>query len=135
MLRTTRFDAAAYLDTPTARAEYLTAAFETGDADFVRDALGVVARAEGMARVAKRAKRSRESLYRSLSKNGNPEFATVMSLLPALRLKLAVLPVEAVPSRSQAASNRKSDESRRAPRFREFQTAPKRGKPAGRKAR
>ena len=63
MLRTTRFDAAAYLDTPTARAEYLTAAFETGDADFVRDALGVVARAEGMARVAKRAKRSRESLH------------------------------------------------------------------------
>jgi probable addiction module antidote protein len=107
MLKTTRFDAASYLETPKARAEYLTAAFETGDADFVRDALGVVARAEGMARVAKRAKRSRESLYRSLSKKGNPEFATIMSLLPALRLKLAALPVHSVPSRRRVAARRK----------------------------
>jgi probable addiction module antidote protein len=113
MLRTTRFDAATYLDTPKARAEYLTAAFETGDADFVRDALGVVARAEGMARVAKRAKRSRESLYRSLSKKGNPEFATVMSLLPALRLKLAALPIQSAPSRRRVAAKRKRIHHRR----------------------
>ncbi len=45
MLKTTRFDAADYLDTPEARAEYMTAALETGDVDFIRDAVGVVARA------------------------------------------------------------------------------------------
>ena len=113
MLRTTRFDAASYLDTPKARAEYLTAALETGDADFVRDALGVVARAEGMARVAKRAKRSRESISRSLSKKGNPEFSTVMSLLPALRLKLAAVPVDSVSSRRRAPAKRKPVQHRR----------------------
>lgn len=113
MLKTTRFDAAAYLDTPKARAEYLTAAFETGDADFVRDALGVVARAEGMARVAKRARRSRESLYRSLGRKGNPEFSTIMSLLPALRLKLAVVPVDVADSRRGVAAKRKPTHHRR----------------------
>jgi probable addiction module antidote protein len=107
MLRTTRFDAASYLDTPKARAEYLTAAFETGDAEFVRDALHVVAKAEGMARVAKRAKRSRESLYRSLGKKGNPEFATVMRLLPALRLRLAAVPISSAPSRRLGTAKRK----------------------------
>jgi DNA-binding phage protein len=62
-----------------------------------------------MARVAKRAKRSRESLYRSFSKKDNTELATVMSLLPALRLKLAVLPIEEVPARLQVATKRKSN--------------------------
>ena len=42
MLKTTPFDAADYLTTPQARAEYMTAAFETGDLEFIRDALGVV---------------------------------------------------------------------------------------------
>lgn len=107
VLKTTRFDAALYLDTTDGRAEYLTAAFETGDAEFVRDAFGVVARAEGMARVANRAKRSRESLYRSLSKKGNPEFATVMRLLAALGLKLLAAPARPTRSRHRTALKRK----------------------------
>jgi probable addiction module antidote protein len=107
VLKTTRFDAASYLDTPEARAEYLTAAFETGDAEFVRDAFGVVARAEGMAKVAKRAKRSRESLYRSLSKKGNPEFETVMRLLTALGLKLQATPARPLRSRQRGVLRRK----------------------------
>ncbi len=45
MLRTTRFDAAGYLDSEERQAAYITAALETGDADFVRDALGLIARA------------------------------------------------------------------------------------------
>lgn len=107
MLKTTRFDAASHLDTPEARAEYLTAAFESGDAEFVRDAFGVVARAEGMAKVAKRAKRSRESLYRSLSKKGNPEFETVMRLLAALGLTLQAAPARPACSGRRTAARRK----------------------------
>jgi probable addiction module antidote protein len=50
MLKTTRFDAADFLDTEKKQAAYITAALETGDADFVRDALGIVAKARGMGR-------------------------------------------------------------------------------------
>lgn len=107
MIKTTRFDAAAHLDTPQARAEYLTAALETGDAEFVRDAFGIIARAEGMAKVAKRANRSRESLSRSLSKKGNPEFETVMRLLAALGLKLQASPVRPGRIRQRIAFKRK----------------------------
>lgn len=86
------FDPAEYLDTPEAVAAYLTEALETGDPAFVRDALGVVARAEGMSRIAKDADLSRESLYRSLGSDGNPEFSTVMRVVTALGMKLTARP-------------------------------------------
>jgi probable addiction module antidote protein len=50
MAKTTRFDAAHYLDSKERQVAYITAALECGDADFVRDALGIVARARGMRR-------------------------------------------------------------------------------------
>jgi probable addiction module antidote protein len=53
MSKTTRFDAADYLDTEERQVAYIAAALETGDADFVRDALGLVARARGMGEIAK----------------------------------------------------------------------------------
>jgi probable addiction module antidote protein len=92
MVATTRFDAAEYLDTVERQAAYVTAALETGDADFVRDALGVVARARGMAEIAKAADLNRESLYKALGEAGNPEFGTVMRVLQALGLTLAARP-------------------------------------------
>jgi probable addiction module antidote protein len=95
MTGTTRFDAAEYLDTAERQAAYITAALETGDPDFVRDALGVVARARGMAEVAKTADLNRESLYKALGESGNPEFGTVMRVLRALGLTLAARPAEA----------------------------------------
>ena len=55
MTKTTRFDASHYLGTEKRQAAYITAALETGDADFVRDAIGVVARARGVGRIAKTA--------------------------------------------------------------------------------
>ena len=90
MFGTTRFDAAEYLDTPERQAAYITAALETGDPAFVRDALGVVARARGMAEIAKTADLNRESLYKALSPDGNPEFVTVLKVMRALGLKLKV---------------------------------------------
>lgn len=89
MDKTTRFDAADYLDTEKRQATYIAAALETGDADFVRDALSIVARARGMSEIAKKAGLNRESLYKALGKNGNPEFATVMRIVRSLGLTLS----------------------------------------------
>jgi probable addiction module antidote protein len=92
MPKTTRFDAAAYLDTEERQVAYISAALETGDADFVRDALGLVARARGMSKVAKIAGLNRESLYKALGETGNPEFGTVMRIVRALGLTLSARP-------------------------------------------
>jgi probable addiction module antidote protein len=94
MAATTRFDAAEYLDTAERQAAYITAALETGDPDFVRDALGIVARARGMAEVARTADLNRESLYKALGESGNPEFSTIMRVLRALGLTLTARPAE-----------------------------------------
>jgi probable addiction module antidote protein len=105
MRKTTRFDAADYLDSEARQVAYITAALETGDADFVRDALGLVARARGMSEIAKNAGLNRESLYKALGENGNPGFATVMRIVRALGLTLSVRPAAARrrPKRSRAA--------------------------------
>jgi len=95
MPKTTRFDAADYLDTEERQVAYITAALETGDADFVRDALGIVARARGMGEIAKNAGLNRESLYKALGENGNPGFATVMRIVRALGLTLFARPATA----------------------------------------
>lgn len=87
--KTTRFDAADYLDTEERQVAYIAAALESGDADFVRDALGLVARARGMGGIAKRAGLNRENLYKALGETGNPEFVTVMRIVRALGLTLS----------------------------------------------
>ncbi len=94
MIGTTRFDAAEYLETAERQAAYITAALETGDPAFVRDALGIVARARGMAEIAKTADLNRESLYKALGETGNPEFGTVMRVMHALGLRLFARPAE-----------------------------------------
>jgi probable addiction module antidote protein len=86
MPKTTRFDATDYLDSEERQVAYIAAALESGDADFVRDALGLVARARGMGGIAKKAGLNRESLYKALGEAGNPEFGTVMRIVRALGL-------------------------------------------------
>jgi probable addiction module antidote protein len=88
------YDSAAYLDSDEAVAGYMDAAFETGDAAFIARALGTVARAKGMTQVAKDAGLSRESLYRALGDNGNPEFSTVLKVAKALGLRLTTVAAE-----------------------------------------
>ena len=95
MRKTTRFDAANYLDSEERQVAYITAALESGDADFVRDALGIVARARGMGEIAKNAGLNRESLYKALGENGNPGFGTVMRIVHALGLMLSARPAVA----------------------------------------
>jgi probable addiction module antidote protein len=94
MPRTTRFDAADYLDSEERQVAYVTAALETGDANFVRDALGIVARARGMGEIARNAGLNRESLYKALGETGNPEFSTVMRIVRAMGLTLSARAAE-----------------------------------------
>jgi probable addiction module antidote protein len=91
-VKTRPFDPAEYLDDPEAIAAYMSDALESDDPAFVADALGVVARARGMSEVAREAGVSRESLYRALSAEGNPEFATVLRVVRALGLRLSAVP-------------------------------------------
>lgn len=87
-VKTTKFAAADYLDSPEAIQAYLEAAFETSDTALIAAALGDVAKAKGMSSVADRSGLSRESLYRALSENGNPEFGTVLKVLSAVGVTL-----------------------------------------------
>lgn len=93
-VKTTRFDAAEYLDTPERQAEYISAALESGDAAFVRDAVGIVARARGMGEIARTAGLNRESLYKALGETGNPEFGTMLGVFRALGLELSAKPAK-----------------------------------------
>ena len=92
MVKITQFDAADYLNTEERQVAYIATALESGDADFVRDALGLVAHARGMTGIAKKAGLNRESLYKALGETGNPEFGTVMRIVRALGLTLSAYP-------------------------------------------
>ena len=87
-LKTTRYDSAEYLRGEKDIAAYLDAALEDGDPAVIRHALNVIARARGMTEIARDSGIARESLYRALSENGNPEFATVLKVVRALGLRL-----------------------------------------------
>ncbi len=93
-VKTRPFDPAAYLDTPEAIATYMTEALDSNDPGFIADALGVIARARGMTQVAREAGLSRESLYRTLSPEGNPELGTLLRVLTVLGLQLTVRPTQ-----------------------------------------
>jgi probable addiction module antidote protein len=68
-----------------------------GDAAFVRDAVGIVARARGMGDIARAAGLNRESLYKALGEAGDPEFATMLGVLRALGLELTARPAKRNP--------------------------------------
>ena len=72
---------------------FLNAVLELDDPTILADALGVIARARGMGAIAGETGLGRESLYKSLSKTGNPRFATIMSVLNSLGLRFQVVPV------------------------------------------
>ncbi len=90
--RTTRYDVAEHLRSPEEMAAYLDAWFEEApdDAAGITKALGNIARAKGMSQLARDTGLSRESLYRALSADGNPSFATVLKVAKALGIRLRV---------------------------------------------
>ena len=91
---TTIWDPATHLATADDVAAYLEAALQDGDPQLVGAALGDIARAKGMSKVARDAGLGRESLYKSLSSSGNPELATVLKVISALGLELHVTAVD-----------------------------------------
>jgi probable addiction module antidote protein len=88
--QTQLWDAAEHLKTEEDMAAYLEAALEDGDPALVTAVLGDIARAKGMTQIAREAGLGRESLYKALSPEGNPGFATVLKIVRALGLELHV---------------------------------------------
>lgn len=94
MVKFAPFDAADYLDTEETIAEYLTAALEDPNPDVFLAAVRDVARARGMAQLARDAGLGRESLYKALTPGAKPRQATVLKLLHALGVNLSARPAQ-----------------------------------------
>jgi probable addiction module antidote protein len=92
---TTKFaalDIAEYLDDDTLMAEYLSAAAEDANPDVFLSALGDVAKAKGMAQIARDSGLGRESLYKALSAGAHPRHETINAVLGALGVKFSIVP-------------------------------------------
>jgi probable addiction module antidote protein len=92
-LKTRKWDVTEFLDSEERIAIFLEAAFEEGDPSIIAAALGEVARARGMMQMAKDTGISREALYRALSKEGRPEFNTIIKVMKAFGLRLSPVPI------------------------------------------
>ena len=88
-LETLPFDGADALDTPEEQAALLAEAFASGDPAIVTSALGIIARARGIAQVSRDTGLSREALYKATGPEGNPTLATLMSIMRATGLTLS----------------------------------------------
>ena len=88
--RTRSFDTSDFLDDDEVIAEYLTAALEEPDPDVFLTAIGQVATARGMARIADRTGLGRESLYKALAPGAKPRYDTVLKVLQSLGVKLVL---------------------------------------------
>jgi probable addiction module antidote protein len=84
----TTYDPAEDLTSDAAMATFMAEAFASEDAGYIAHALGVVARAKGMAQIARQTGLSREQLYRSFSENGNPTLKTTIAVMKALGIEL-----------------------------------------------
>jgi probable addiction module antidote protein len=93
-VKTSTWDASEHLDSEEMVFAYVNEAFEIGDPALIAAALGDVARARGMTAIAREAGVARESLYKALSTEGNPEFGTIVSVMKALNMKFHAEPVE-----------------------------------------
>ncbi len=84
----TTYDPAEDLGSDESIAIFMAEAFRTNDAGYISHALGVVARAKGMAQIAQQTGLSREQLYRSFSEKGNPTLKTTLAVMSALGIEL-----------------------------------------------
>jgi probable addiction module antidote protein len=87
-ITTSLWDASEHLETDEDMVLYLEAAFEDGDPALISAVLGDIARAKGMSQIAEKTGLGRTSLYKALSPEGHPEFATVLKVIDALGIKL-----------------------------------------------
>ena len=89
-MKTYEWDMADNINTEEDVYVYLEAAFEENDPETIFDVIGAIARSKGMAQIARELNLNRESLYRSLSPDGNPSFNTVLKILDNLGFQLSV---------------------------------------------
>jgi probable addiction module antidote protein len=87
-LKTLPWDPTRYLKTERDCREYLDAALEDGDPALIAAVLGDIAKAKGMANIARKSGLGRESLYKALSQRGDPKFDTIMKVMNAVGIKL-----------------------------------------------
>ncbi|MCI6574670.1 MAG: putative addiction module antidote protein [Actinomycetaceae bacterium] len=97
-IKTKIFDPAQYIETPEDVADYLSIALEDGDPATLQMVLGDIARSEGMSKLARETGLNRESLYKSLSAQGNPTMDTIFKVTKALGLRLSLVPANSAPS-------------------------------------
>lgn len=90
MVNIGEFDASEYIESEEDAIAYLNAAAETGDPSLMQAAIGDIAKARGMGQIAKEAGVGRESLYKSLNREGNPSFRTIVKVVNALGGRIVV---------------------------------------------
>ena len=88
-LKTIPFDAAKHFESAKAQAELITDALETGNAGYIAAAIRTVARARGMAKVAREAGVTRAALYKALSAPGDPQLTMLLGVLRAMGFRLS----------------------------------------------
>jgi len=106
MSKIAKFDAAEYLDSEEVIAEYLNAALEEEDPNIFLTAIGDVAKARGMAELAKEAGLGRESLYKALAPGAKPRYDTVLKVIRALGVELHTMPLHQKPIPTRRSSGR-----------------------------
>ena len=84
------FDASEFLDSPEIMQEYLQVMLEENGIEGFQKALGDVAKAQGMAKIAKKANLSRQNLYKALSADSAPKFETIKKVVEALGCKFTI---------------------------------------------
>lgn len=89
-IETSPFDPADYLKREESQVELIADALESGDADYITNAIGIVARARGMTGVARGSGVTRAALYKALAPGGDPKLTTLIGVLKSLGLKLSV---------------------------------------------
>ena len=92
-MKTTLFDISEILDNEEMIAEYLSAVIEENDTGLLLKAIGHIAKARGMSKIANDSGLGRESLYKALDENAQPRFETVMKVLTAMKVKMVFSPV------------------------------------------
>ena len=94
-MKTSKFDIADYLESNEMIAEYLNTVLEDGDSADLIVAIGHVAKAVGMTKIAEQTGMSRPSLYKALAKDAKPQFGTILKVLKAIGGRISVQPISA----------------------------------------
>lgn len=106
-IKTVPFDAAEFITSAEGQADLLNDALESGNAGYIANALGVIARARGMSEVARSAGVTREALYKALTEGGDPKLTTIVKVMGALDLKLTAATTTGRPRRRVGSGSRR----------------------------